>query len=99
MQLDWPFFPLVNQYANHPITRNLDASLLKFVSSIDTVKATGVKKTPLVFLISIFTQSYSTCKGRGERLRKQMQEDGFESQEKFRSAYLLEGYFTSSIQE
>jgi gliding-associated putative ABC transporter substrate-binding component GldG len=49
MQLDWPFFPLVNQYANHPITRNLDASLLKFVSSIDTVKATGVRKTPLFF--------------------------------------------------
>ncbi|MFM7858301.1 MAG: Gldg family protein, partial [Flammeovirgaceae bacterium] len=26
MQLDWPFFPLVNQYADHPITRNLDAT-------------------------------------------------------------------------
>src|SRR6185369_12698752 len=42
MQLDWPFFPLVNQYADHPITRNLDASMTKFVSSIDTVKAIGV---------------------------------------------------------
>ncbi|HEY5825805.1 MAG TPA: Gldg family protein, partial [Cyclobacteriaceae bacterium] len=31
MQMDWPFFPLINQYANHPITHNLDASLLKFV--------------------------------------------------------------------
>ncbi|MDZ7648061.1 MAG: Gldg family protein [Cytophagales bacterium] len=39
MQLDWPFFPLVNQYATHPVTRNLDASLLKFVSSIDTGKS------------------------------------------------------------
>jgi len=36
MQLDWPFFPLVNHYAEHPITRNLDASMTKFVSSIDT---------------------------------------------------------------
>jgi gliding-associated putative ABC transporter substrate-binding component GldG len=46
--LDWPFFPLINQYADHPITRNIDAVVTKFVSSIDTVKATGVKKTPLM---------------------------------------------------
>jgi ABC-type uncharacterized transport system. len=29
MKLDWPFFPLINQYADHAITRNLDASLTK----------------------------------------------------------------------
>jgi len=49
MQLDWPFFPLINQYGEHPITRNMDAVVTKFISSIDTVKAIGVKKTPLLF--------------------------------------------------
>ena len=49
MQLiDWPFFPLINHYAEHPVTRNLDAVVLKFASSIDTVKAPAVKKTPLL---------------------------------------------------
>lgn len=50
MQLiEWPFFPLINRYSDHPITRNLDATLTRFVSSIDTVKAVGVRKTPLMF--------------------------------------------------
>jgi gliding-associated putative ABC transporter substrate-binding component GldG len=46
--LDWPFFPLINHYADHTTTRNLDAVLTRFVSSIDTVKAEGVRKTPLI---------------------------------------------------
>ena len=50
MQLmDWPFFPLINRFADHPATRNLDAVILKFASSIDTVKAQGIRKTPLMF--------------------------------------------------
>jgi ABC-2 type transport system permease protein len=47
--IDWPFFPLINQYSNHPITNNLDGVVLQFVSSIDTVKAVGITKTPLMF--------------------------------------------------
>lgn len=47
--LEWPFFPLVNRYAEHVITRNVDAVVTKFVSSIDTVKAKGLAKTPFLF--------------------------------------------------
>jgi ABC-2 type transport system permease protein len=47
--IDWPFFPMVNQYSSHPITNNLDGVVLQFVSSIDTVKAAGITKTPLMF--------------------------------------------------
>lgn len=47
--LEWPFFPLINNYPDHAITRNLDAVMMRFVSSIDTVKAPGVKKTPLLY--------------------------------------------------
>lgn len=52
--LEWPFFPLINHYPDHPITRNLDAVITKFTSSVDTVKAEGVKKTPL-----LWTSQYS----------------------------------------
>lgn len=54
--VEWPYFPLVNHYSNHPITRNLDAVLMKFVSSMDTVRANGIKKTPLL-LTSPYSRS------------------------------------------
>ncbi len=47
-QLPWPFFPIVTKYGDHPVVKGMDASLLRFVSSIDTVKAEGIKKTPLL---------------------------------------------------
>jgi len=94
MQMDWPFFPLVNQYASHPITRNLDASLLKFVSSIDTVKAVGVTKTPLLFSSQYSRKVMAPVKVGVNDLRKQMQEGNFDSG-KIPIGYLLEGEFTS----
>jgi len=94
MQLDWPFFPLVNQYANHPITRNLDASLLKFVSSIDTVKAIGVTKTPLLFSSQYSRKVTAPVKVGVNDLRKQMLDGSFNAGS-ISIAYLLEGEFTS----
>ncbi|GAB2952288.1 gliding motility-associated ABC transporter substrate-binding protein GldG [Hymenobacter coalescens] len=47
--MPWPFYPVVNNFSPHPITRNLDAVYLKFVSTIDTVKAAGIRKTPLMY--------------------------------------------------
>ncbi|MBK8292195.1 MAG: gliding motility-associated ABC transporter substrate-binding protein GldG [Flammeovirgaceae bacterium] len=94
MQLDWPFFPLVNQYATHPITRNLDATLLKFVSSIDTVKAVDVTKTPLLFSSQYSRKVTAPVKVGVNDLRRQMQADVFESG-RIPIAYLLEGNFTS----
>lgn len=94
MQLDWPFFPLVNQYATHPITRNLDATLLKFVSSMDTVKAVDVKKTPLLFSSQYSRKVSAPVKVGVNDLRRQMQDDVFDSG-RIPLAYLLEGNFTS----
>ncbi|SNC65751.1 gliding-associated putative ABC transporter substrate-binding component GldG [Hymenobacter gelipurpurascens] len=47
--MPWQFYPLINNLSQHPITRNLDAVYTKFVSSMDTVKAVGIRKTPLLF--------------------------------------------------
>jgi ABC-2 type transport system permease protein len=92
--LDWPFFPMVNHYANHPATKNLDASVFKFVSSIDTVKATGIRKTPLMF-----TSQYTRVLGApvqvsAAALRKELKPENFQDGAK-PLAYLLEGSFTS----
>lgn len=95
MQLmEWPFYPLINHYADHPITRNLDAVIMRFVSSIDTVKAEGVKKTPL-----LFTSPYTKVSGAPvdisiNELRKNRAPDSFNGGT-LPVAYLLEGKFTS----
>ncbi|WP_192820597.1 gliding motility-associated ABC transporter substrate-binding protein GldG [Rufibacter sp. LB8] len=45
----WRYYPLINNFSTLPLTKNLDAVQTKFVSSIDTVKAAGIKKTPLMW--------------------------------------------------
>lgn len=47
--MPWRYFPIVNEFSKHPIVRNMDAIYTRFVGSIDTVKATGIIKTPLMF--------------------------------------------------
>jgi len=46
--LPWQLYPLVNRFSPNSITRNLDAVYLKFTGNIDTVKATGIRKTALM---------------------------------------------------
>ncbi|MBC7446550.1 MAG: gliding motility-associated ABC transporter substrate-binding protein GldG [Hymenobacteraceae bacterium] len=45
----WRFFPIINSFSKHPIVRNLDVVSTRFVSSIDTIAAPGIRKTPLLF--------------------------------------------------
>ncbi len=97
MQMDWPFFPLINQYAEHPITRNLDATLLRFASSIDTVKAMGIKKTPLMMTSSASRKMGSPVKVSVNDLRN-INPDVFQN-DKIPVAYLLEGEFTSMYKD
>ncbi|MDO7853413.1 gliding motility-associated ABC transporter substrate-binding protein GldG [Hymenobacter convexus] len=46
--MPWQLYPLINRFSPHPITRNLDAVYLKFTGNLDTVKATGIRKTALL---------------------------------------------------
>jgi gliding-associated putative ABC transporter substrate-binding component GldG len=94
MQLiDWPFFPLISNYPDHPVTRNLDAIMTRFVSSIDTVKADGVKKTPL-----LVTSRYARTVGAPVNISvnqlRNMSPAQFDKSN-IPVAYLLEGSFTS----
>ena len=50
INLAWPFYAGVNDFTYHPVTKNLDAGVRRELSgTIDTVRADGVKKTPLMF--------------------------------------------------
>ncbi len=55
--LPWVYYPILNKFAEHPITRNLNAVYARFVSSLDTVPAGAVQKKPL-----LFTSQYSRIK-------------------------------------
>jgi len=92
--LPWPFFPLVNNYAPHPMVRNLDAIYLRFVNSMDTIAAAGVTKTPLAF-----TSQYSRVLSTPivvdlDELRQAPQPELYQAGPQA-IAYLLEGTFTS----
>lgn len=92
--LDWPFFPLINRYADHTMTRNLDAVIGKFVSSIDTVKAEGVKKTPLMFTSQYSRTLTAPVSVDVNALRNNVDPAKF-NESFIPVAYLLEGTFTS----
>ncbi len=92
--LPWPFFPLINAYGDHQIVRNLDASIMKFASTIDTVKAEGIKKTPLM-LTSPYTRVLSSpVSVKFNDLRNELNPDLYNKGPQ-PVAYLLEGEFTS----
>ena len=92
--LDWPFFPLINHYPEHPITRNLDAVLTRFVSSMDTVKATGIRKTPLMLTSKLSRTLGVPVKVSVNDLRTPVPDDQY-TNAFVPVAYLLEGSFTS----
>ncbi len=92
--LPWPFYPLINTYAAHPVVRNLDAVKLLFVSSIDTVKAPGIKKTPLLFTSGYSRRLSAPIRIDLDELKKPLDPGSF-NQSGIPVACLLEGSFTS----
>lgn len=92
--INWRFYPLLNKFSKHPITRNLDAVYSKFIGTIDTVKATGVTKTPL-----LHTSRYSRIMQAPvpltlEEARMEVNPEQYQAGEQ-PVGYLLEGTFTS----
>ena len=92
--LPWPFFPLLNCFADHLVTKNMDMLYPQFISSIDMIQAQGVTHTPLVF-----TSQYSRRLGAPvhvdlEALR-QSPKPAHYNHGSIPLAYLLEGNFTS----
>ena len=92
--LPWPYHFQAGRMYSHPITKGLDQVNFRYSSSLDTVKADGVKKTPLLF---------SSDRSRILPLPHLIsltafQEPPLESEfglQNLPLAYLLEGEFTS----
>jgi len=92
--LQWPFFPIVNKYGNHPAVKNMDAVFLHFPSEMDTVAADGVVKTPLMFSSEYSKVSRTPMIVDLNELREAPKPENFTSGSQA-IAYLLEGNFTS----
>lgn len=90
----WRYYPLLNNFGNHPVVKNTDVIYSKFVGTIDTVKAEGVNKIPLVF-----TSKYSKAFNGPVRVDINDARKNADPQEynegPFAVSYLLEGKFQS----
>lgn len=94
--LPWPFFPITNSYPDHPVVRNMDAVKLAFASSMDTVKAEGIEKTPLLMTSANARTIMAPIIIDLDELKKPMNPQDFQTPH-VPMAYLLEGTFTSAF--
>ncbi|MBC5992167.1 gliding motility-associated ABC transporter substrate-binding protein GldG [Pontibacter cellulosilyticus] len=92
--INWRFYPLLNNYSKHPITRNLDAVYTKFVGTMDTVKADGIVKTPLVYTSKYSRVLQPPVPVTLEEARMDVNPEQYQAGEQ-PVGYLLEGKFSS----
>ena len=92
--IPFPYHILFNKFANHPTVKNLNAISARLVSTIDTVKADKVKKTPLLFGSQYMRVRRMPNLVTFEELKSDLDQNMY--QQKFLPIlYLLEGEFTS----
>ncbi|EON76315.1 gliding motility protein GldG [Lunatimonas lonarensis] len=92
--LPWPFYVMAGRMANHPITKGLDQVQFRFVSSLDTVKADGVRKIPLVFSSDYSRKLQAPVRVAFEDMTREPDVESF-GLSRLPLVYLLEGSFTS----
>ncbi len=92
--LPWPYFPLLYSQSNHPIAKNLDAVVMQFPNSVDTVKADGIEKN-----ILLTTSNTSRLVGAPVivtvEIAKQLENASAFTQQHIPLAVLLKGKFRS----
>ena len=94
--LPWRYYPLMNNFAKHPIVKNMDAVYTKFVSSIDTIYNPKIKKTPIM-MSSKYSQKFGGMRQVSfNEIRIEPKPDQFKNSFLI-SALLLEGRFTSAF--
>ncbi|WP_439473418.1 gliding motility-associated ABC transporter substrate-binding protein GldG [Algoriphagus formosus] len=92
--LPWPFYIQSTRMYPHPITKGLDLIYLRFASSLDTVLAPGVKKTPLFFTSDLSRVLTAPIRVAFSDMQREPDIEQFPMQN-LPLAYLLEGEFTS----
>jgi ABC-2 type transport system permease protein len=92
--VNWNFHPIIHSYGKQVMVKNLDAILSKYPATIDTVKAVGIIKTPLMFTSPNTKILEAPLKIDLNETRKNSEPKNFQ-QGVFPIAYLLEGQFQS----
>jgi gliding-associated putative ABC transporter substrate-binding component GldG len=92
--LPWPYFPLLYPSSNNAIVKNMDAVVMQFPNSLDTVQANGVKKTVLLSTSNTSRKLGSPAIVTVEVL-KQMDNASLWKEKNIPLAILLEGQFKS----
>ena len=92
--VNWNFHPIIHSYGKQVMVKNLDAILSKYPATIDTVKAGGILKTPLMFTSPNTKVLEAPLKIDLNEARKNSDPKNFK-QGVYTIAYLLEGRFQS----
>jgi len=92
--LPWPFYPIINNFSDHIITKNLNAVYTRFTGTIDTVKADGIMKTPLMFT-SEYSRVLTAPVMVDLNALKEEPDPSVFNKKNIPVAYLLEGQFAS----
>ena len=94
----WYYFPLVIGDGQHPLSRNLDPVLMRFVSSIDTVTAPGLTKKVLLTSSDRSRVLASPLRVHLGTATEALEESQFQTQP-LPLAVLLEGTFYSAYRK
>ncbi|AFM06101.1 gliding-associated putative ABC transporter substrate-binding component GldG [Bernardetia litoralis DSM 6794] len=94
--IPFPYYATTASFSTHPITKNMDALMFKFASTLDSVKADGITQTPLVF-----SSQYSKIKKIPtlislDELKLDLNPKLYQTSN-LPVAYLLEGEFSSAF--
>ncbi|WP_341226509.1 gliding motility-associated ABC transporter substrate-binding protein GldG [uncultured Arcticibacterium sp.] len=92
--IPYRFFPLINNFGQSLITKNLDLVESKFTSSIDTVLSSGIAKTPLLKTTPYTKILNAPALVTYNDARSNTDQQEYNNGEKT-IAYLLEGEFSS----
>lgn len=95
--MKYDFYPVIRTYANHISVKNAGPVLAREASTIDSIKADGIKKTPLLFTSPRSRITGGNILYKFDQLRFGKKEEYY--QDKYLPiALLLEGKFKSSFQ-
>lgn len=92
--MPYRYFPLINNFGNSLITKNLDLVYTKFTASMDTVKANGIVKIPLLMTTPYTKVLNAPAYVTYNEARTETEANDYNEGVKT-IAYLLEGKFTS----
>jgi len=92
----FPYYIFANTWGKHPIVKNLDVAYLRFPSSLDTVKAPHILKTPLLFTSRYSRRKQTPCMVSLNELKADLKPELYQEQH-IPVVYLLEGSFKSAF--